>query len=97
MCKLKTQEFVYERPLIQRFIDSIVRRLVSISSLKIAENISYSRSIELLTRLYPYDSGHTLLRLGPNGDGGYLVPDDLDGITHCFSPGVAAVSVPARV
>ena len=29
-----------------------------------------------------------LIRLGPNGDGGYLVPDDLDGIEACFSPGV---------
>ena len=30
-----------------------------------------------------------LIRLGNNGDGGYLVPDDLNGIEACFSPGVA--------
>jgi len=29
-----------------------------------------------------------LIRVGPNSDGGYLVPDDLDGISACFSPGV---------
>ncbi len=29
-----------------------------------------------------------LIRIGGEGDGGYLLPDDLDGIRHCFSPGV---------
>lgn len=33
--------------------------------------------------------GQDLLRIGPDGDGGYLVPDELDGIAACFSPGVA--------
>ena len=26
---------------------------------------------------------------GPRGDGGYLLPNDLDGIAHAFSPGVS--------
>lgn len=30
-----------------------------------------------------------LVRIGGDGDGGYLVPDALKGITHCFSPGVS--------
>ncbi len=30
-----------------------------------------------------------LRRVGGDGDGGYLLPNDLDGITACFSPGVA--------
>lgn len=29
-----------------------------------------------------------LIRIGGEQDGAYLVPDDLDGITACFSPGV---------
>lgn len=29
-----------------------------------------------------------LIRIGSKGDGGYLVPDDIEGIQHCFSPGV---------
>jgi len=37
--------------------------------------------------LIPSDSGHDLIRIGGHGDGGYLVPDDLDGIEACFSPG----------
>jgi len=29
-----------------------------------------------------------LIRLGDEKDGGYIIPEDLDGITSCFSPGV---------
>lgn len=32
------------------------------------------------------------IRVGPDRDGGYLVPDDLAGIRHCFSPGVSDCS-----
>lgn len=42
----------------------------------------------LITRLHPIETGFPLIRIGPDGDGGYLVPDDLSGITTCFSPGV---------
>ncbi|WP_271078674.1 FkbM family methyltransferase [Aurantiacibacter sp. MUD61] len=42
----------------------------------------------LINRLRPVGSGHDLIRMGADGDGGYLVPDDLEGITACFSPGV---------
>jgi hypothetical protein len=35
-----------------------------------------------------YQTNHQLIRLGESGDGGYLVPDDLDGITACFTGGV---------
>jgi len=29
-----------------------------------------------------------LVRVGGEGDGGYLLPDDFEGISNCFSPGV---------
>ncbi|PZF78807.1 hypothetical protein DK847_03150 [Aestuariivirga litoralis] len=40
----------------------------------------------------PCDAGVPLIRIGGDGDGGYLVPDDLAGIRACFSPGVSSVS-----
>ena len=46
----------------------------------------------LLKRLYPLSTDKGLIRLGPEGDGGYLVPNDLAGISACFSPGVGIVS-----
>ena len=47
---------------------------------------------QLLELLYPINCEKGLIRLGPEKDGGYLVPDDLDGIEACFSPGVSTVS-----
>ena len=46
----------------------------------------------LINSLHPVDSGKELIRLGPSGDGGYLLPDDLEGIKYCFSPGVSSES-----
>lgn len=43
---------------------------------------------EFLKKLHPINPGIELIRIGPKGDGGYLVPDDLEGLTACFSPGV---------
>lgn len=47
-----------------------------------------ARVREVLARLWPQDPGIPLIRIGRDFDGGYLVPDDLAGITACFSPGV---------
>ena len=41
-----------------------------------------------LDALCPKPSPAPLLRIGPRRDGSYLVPDDLLGVTACFSPGV---------
>ena len=46
----------------------------------------------LIRKLHPVACGKELIRLGPDGDGGYLVPDDLEGIVACFSPGVSNVA-----
>jgi hypothetical protein len=46
----------------------------------------------LVKSLAPLNASKDLIRLGPDGDGGYLVPDDLSGIEACFSPGVSSVS-----
>lgn len=42
----------------------------------------------LMQQLHPVASGHGLLRVGGDGDGGYLVPDDLEGIASCWSAGI---------
>ena len=43
----------------------------------------------LMASLHPLSYDKELIRLGSGRDGGYLVPDDLEGIAACFSPGVA--------
>jgi hypothetical protein len=43
----------------------------------------------LITRLRPQAARAGLVRFGGAADGGYLLPDDLDGVAACLSPGVA--------
>ncbi len=40
----------------------------------------------------PYKTNLELIRVGAAGDGGYLVPNDLEDIEACFSPGVSNVA-----
>ena len=47
---------------------------------------------ELLADLAPYKTDKELIRIGGDADGGYLIPNDLQGIQYCFSPGVAEKS-----
>lgn len=42
-----------------------------------------------IRQLAPVDIGIELTRIGSRDDGGYLVPDDMDGIGGCISPGVS--------
>lgn len=46
----------------------------------------------LMRKLRPMDCGVELIRMGSAHDGGYLIPNDLEGIEYCFSPGVHAIS-----
>lgn len=48
---------------------------------------------QLIASLQPLTTECELIRLGPSGDGGYLVPNDLSGLLACFSPGVSHVSL----
>jgi len=45
-----------------------------------------------LELMWPVETQHALIRIGSRHDGGYLVPDDLEGIRACFSPGVSDVA-----
>jgi len=39
--------------------------------------------------IQPVETDKELIRIGDCSDGGYLIPNDLDGIEVCFSPGVS--------
>jgi len=47
---------------------------------------------QIVFKFKPIDGGVTLIRMGGDYDGGYLVPNDLDGIKYCFSPGVSNIA-----
>lgn len=63
--------------------------LVGINPTRVTQ---YADVAALLRALYPIAPDVDLIRLGPEQDGGYLVPDDLDGVRACFSPGVGKKS-----
>ncbi len=48
--------------------------------------------LAFLTGIQPVTTNFPLVRIGGEADGGYLVPDDLQGIDACFSPGVATIA-----
>jgi hypothetical protein len=43
-----------------------------------------------LEKLHPVNIEEGLIRVGGKGDGGYLLSNNLENISACFSPGVAA-------
>ena len=47
---------------------------------------------DFMSMIKPVTTNHDLIRIGGEGDGGYLVPDDLNNINCCFSPGVCEVA-----
>ena len=47
--------------------------------------------VEVFELLKPKASKTPLIRIGGDADGSYLVPDTLDGIAACFSPGVSRI------
>lgn len=47
---------------------------------------------ELIKSIRPQTTNAQLIRLGGEGDGGYLVPNDLEELEACFSPGVGGRS-----
>ena len=47
-----------------------------------------ARVRSLIEACRPVATDVPLVRVGPDADGGYLVPDDLEGVRLCLSPGV---------
>ena len=62
-------------------------------NIEVYRSVEKKRNTRAISLLKPFDLGHPLIRMGgPTGDGGYLLPDVLDDIKYCFSPGVGLTS-----
>jgi hypothetical protein len=72
------------RNLFFRIVKPISTRL----ELNLTGAVSGREIKSFLNKLHPIDPKIDLIRVGPKGDGGYLLPDDLEGISACFSPGI---------
>jgi hypothetical protein len=71
----------------------IIRQKIKYHLLKFGILVLPASSSEKLNNFFslinPVETDKKLVRLGDAADGGYLVPNDLDGICACFSPGVS--------
>ena len=72
----------------------IIKKLAMIFgvSLQVGRLTPTEELIEFISKLKPIKIDKELIRLGSIEDGGYLIPDDLDGIEALFSPGVGTSS-----
>jgi hypothetical protein len=69
-----------------------INHLLKIFRLQIRKNSKQQALENFFDQINPVITEHELIRLGSQYDGGYLIPNDLDGITACFSPGVCTKS-----
>ncbi|WP_273445537.1 FkbM family methyltransferase [Neolewinella agarilytica] len=77
----------------QKFIVEVILPRLEKRGFVLQQTIEKQRVVALIQKLHPQRTQFQLTRLGAKGDGGYLVPDCLEDITACFSPGVARVSL----
>ena len=70
----------------------LVRQLLLTSGKSIAEATDIKDLERFIEKFRPKSVGKKLIRIGGKGDGAYLLPDDLSGISTCFSPGVDVTS-----
>ena len=57
--------------------------------ISIIDKDHYNKLNFFLLKIRPLETNHRLIRVGSDYDGGYLLPDDLDEVKYCFSPGVS--------
>tara|TARA_B100000795_G_scaffold221266_1_gene175903 strand:- start:576 stop:1358 length:783 start_codon:yes stop_codon:yes gene_type:complete len=65
----------------------IFKKLINATGLNLSLAADNNSIKSLINKLKPYNVGYDLIRLGPDADSGYLLPNDLEGIEACFSPG----------
>ena len=61
-------------------------------NIKSFREIDKKKIDKLISLLKPYDTEIPLIRIGLENDGGYLIPNILNKIKFCFSPGVGKSS-----
>ncbi|MGO8674187.1 MAG: FkbM family methyltransferase [Capsulimonadaceae bacterium] len=75
--------------------NALERTIVGVADsrgISIGRTADKSQVKALIERLHPVTTSKGLIRIGGEEDGGYLVPDDFEGIVACFSPGVDVVA-----
>lgn len=73
-------------------LSSFERKQIYRHNSSVSKKTDTQKVVELVKALAPIQAkGISLVRMGSDCDGGYLIPNDLDGIEACFSPGVGGL------
>ncbi len=67
---------------------ALARSMLLNCGLWVDKSIDDKDLLDFISSLRPKQIDRAMKRMGSNSDGGYLIPDDLDGIGGCVSPGV---------
>ena len=79
--------FFYKKLMI-KVIKNYSKKIINFFNLNL-RFLSDKKDLHKFIKLFkPYNCGYELIRFGDNSDGGYLLPNCLDNINNCFSPGV---------
>ena len=70
----------------------MVKEGVFAAGLNLTRQTRSEEAGQFIGTLRPFDCEKGLIRIGGEADGGYLLPNDLEGMEYCFSPGVGTVS-----
>ncbi|MEY4495579.1 MAG: hypothetical protein RL744_643 [Pseudomonadota bacterium] len=70
----------------------IIRSILFIFRINLVRLTGEDKLKAFFNSIQPKITDINLIRIGGASDGGYLVPNDLDGIIGCFSPGVAGTA-----
>jgi hypothetical protein len=70
-------------------VRGFLTRVIEPLGVDVTERTAQDLLQDLVRSLHPLECDRDLIRIGPTGDGGYLLPDDLDDIRYAFSPGVS--------
>lgn len=73
-------------------ITQVIRDCLIKKHLKAQRKITRQELVDFIITLQPKEADKSLIRIGSDGDGGYLIPNDLNGCSNCFSPGVSSIA-----
>lgn len=82
ICKLQKNK-------IRDKIIDFLKRITLFFGFSFSKSTSPGKLAFFFNETRPVNTNHPPIRIRGNDDGGYLVPDDLDGFKNCFSPGVS--------
>ena len=67
---------------------NLKEKFYNLFGLYLEKQTSKKRVLKLIKKLLPVKIDIELIRLGENNDGGYIIPNDLEGITKNYSAGI---------